>query len=225
MNNSMKKTLVLVSVGLLLSATTALAAESKGTIDPVSGKPCYKCHFSHVNGPKLHDALSGNECTPCHSNTGGDHQKIRGLYSVKDKSAKLCWQCHDSVAGQKSVHPIIEEGCLGCHAPHWSTRSNLLRATPPELCFKCHDRNKVTEKNTQKATDFRDGQENLHYVHFTQNQIACLTCHSPHASNQLHMIRPKGFNGKEPVTITYNGTDKGGSCLPSCHDKMEYTRK
>jgi len=222
----LKKALLASAVVLLFAGTSCLAAESQGTIDPVSGKPCYKCHRSKVSAPKIHDALAGNECAPCHQNTGGDHQKNHSLYAVKDKSANLCWQCHESVAGQKSVHPIItDEGCLGCHAPHSSSLGKLLRAKVPTLCFQCHERSLVEEQKTQKATAFRDGGENLHYLHAGKNKVPCQACHDMHASSQLHLIRPKGTNGKDAVTITYAGTEKGGNCTVSCHDALGYERK
>lgn len=224
MKKLLKNVLVTVSA-VLLVATNGLAAETKGTVDPVTGKPCYQCHRSKVSAPKIHPALEGNECAVCHKTTGGDHQKNHDLYAVKDKSAKLCWECHDSVAKQKSVHPVIEEGCLGCHAPHSSSLGKLLRDLPPQLCFQCHADSLVKEKETKKATNFRDGAQSLHFVHAGKNAIPCLTCHDVHASSQLHLIRPKATNGKEAVTITYAGTDKGGSCTTSCHDAMNYERK
>jgi len=222
----LKKTLLASALVLLFAGTNCLAAEPLGTIDPVSGKPCYKCHRSKVSAPKIHDALAGNECAPCHKTTGGDHQKNHRIYEVKDRSAKLCWECHESVAGQKSVHPIItDEGCLGCHAPHNSPLGKLLRAEAPTLCFKCHERSLVEEQKTQKATAFRDGSENLHYLHAGKNAVPCLACHDMHASSQLHLIRPKGTNGKNAVTMTYVASEKGGNCTVSCHDALGYERK
>ena len=221
----MKRIVITVTMALL-AAANCLAAESAGTIDPVSGKPCYRCHRSKVTGTYVHDALEGHECTPCHNPTGGDHQQNPSLYAVKDKSAKLCYQCHDSFADQKSVHPAIDEvECIGCHAPHNSSLKNLLRYKVPTLCFRCHDRALVEQKETGKATGFRDGVQNLHYAHAGENAIPCLTCHNQHASSQLHLIRPKGTNGKEAVTITYTASDKGGTCTTSCHDTLSYERK
>ena len=221
------KLLMTLSGIFLLLGSNCLAAESQGTTDPVSGKPCYKCHRSKVNAPKIHEALAGNECVPCHGTTGGDHQKNHQFYAVKDKSAQLCWQCHDSVADQKSVHPIItEEGCLGCHAPHNSSLRKLLRAEPPALCFRCHDRALLEQQQTVKATGFRVGTQNLHSLHAGEkNSIPCLACHDMHASSQLHLIRTKGTNDKEAVTITYTATGKGGNCTASCHDSLGYERK
>ncbi len=93
-----------------------------------------------------------------------------------------------------------------------------------QLCFECHERSLVTEKET-KNNSFRDGVTNLHNIHAGENKIPCLTCHDIHASDQLHLIRKKGMNGKEAVTITYTATDKGGNCTVSCHDATSYERK
>jgi len=227
MKISFKLIPIACSMVLSLAGASYLAAESKGTIDQVSGKPCAQCHRSKITGAFVHEAVAGLECTPCHNATGGNHQKNRALYGVKDKSPKLCNECHDSKEKEKSVHPAIEaEGCISCHAPHNSPLNRLLRTEAPALCFKCHDRGLLNEKETTKATGFRDGANSMHYIHAGgSNNFSCFTCHDAHASSQPHMIRPKGTNGKDAVTITYTATDKGGNCTTSCHDALGYERK
>lgn len=203
----------------------AHAADAKGTIDPISGKSCSHCHRSKITGKFVHEAVAGKECTPCHQTLKGNHQRDHSLFGVKDKSAKLCYECHDNQSTQKSVHPPIQmDECLGCHAPHNAPRPKLLRENLGDLCWECHDKALLTEKETTK-TGFRDGVQNLHFAHANQNAIACLACHDAHASTQLHLIRPKGSNGKEAVTNTYTATPKGGNCTVSCHDALGYERK
>ena len=228
METSMKKMVISTSLAVLLgtfSLSQTFAAES-GTIDEVSGKPCYKCHASKVTAPFVHSGLSGKECTPCHNATGGNHQSNHALYAVKDKSSKICYECHDNQTTKKSVHPpIMDNDCIGCHAPHASNFKYQLGTTTDKLCFQCHDTTLITDKDTQKNS-FRDGTSNLHFLHAGEkNAIPCLACHDIHASTQEHMIRPKGTNGKEAVTITYTTTPKGGNCTVSCHDALGYERK
>ncbi|UFS71951.1 cytochrome c3 family protein [Geomonas sp. RF6] len=222
----MKKTVVVLAVAALCSAffvTSGTAAE-KGTVDPKSGKACYECHRSKVTGAYVHSALADKECTPCHEVSAGSHQKDHKLFGVKDKSAALCYQCHDSNSKAKSVHPVIEaESCLVCHAKHNSPQQYLLKVEAD--CFNCHEKALVEQKQTTKGTAFRDGQDNLHFVHAGTNKISCLACHNVHASAQLHLITPKGKKGAETVTTTYTTTDKGGNCTTSCHDAMGYERK
>ena len=228
MEISMKKMVFAISLAFLFGTSdysNAAAAET-GTIDEVSGKPCYKCHASKVTAPFVHSGLAGKECTPCHTATGGNHQSNHALYGVKDKSSKVCYECHDNQSSKKSVHPpIMENDCLGCHAPHASNYKFQLGLPVQQLCFNCHDQALVTETQTEKNA-FRDGTNNLHNLHSGEkNNIPCLSCHDIHASDQLHMIRAKGMNGKEAVTITYTTTPKGGNCTVSCHDALGYERK
>jgi len=225
----MKKMVIAITLAFLVGLnyhSDVSAAETKGTIDAVSGKPCYKCHRSKVTAPFVHSGLADKECTPCHSTTAGNHQSDHTLYGVKDKSSKVCYECHENKSNEKSVHPPIQENdCLGCHAPHAANFKYQLGLPVQKLCFECHDRSLVTEKETEK-NGFRDGTSNLHYLHAGEkNAIPCLSCHDVHASSQLHLMRPKGTNGKEAVTITYATTPKGGNCTVSCHDALGYERK
>lgn len=225
----MKKMVIAITLAFLVGLnyhSDVLAAESKGTVDAVSGKTCAKCHRSKVKAPFVHGGLADKECTPCHSVTGGNHQLDPSLYGVKDKSAKVCYECHENQSGKKSVHgPIQEDDCFGCHAPHVSNFKYQLGTSPEKLCFECHDKSMVTVKETDK-TAFRDGNSNFHFLHSGESvAIPCLSCHDVHASDQLHLIRSKGTNGKEAVTITYTATPKGGNCAVSCHDELGYERK
>ncbi len=209
-----------------LAVAVNCQAESGGTLDKVTGKPCASCHKSKVSGAFIHDALAEKECTPCHKATGGDHQNDATIYAVKDKSAKLCSECHESQAGKTSVHPAIEAvECIGCHLPHSASNKNLLKTLAPDLCFTCHNRSLVDQKETSTVTGFREGTQNLHNVHAGKNAIPCLACHDQHASSQPHLLRPKGMNGKDAVTLTYTAAPKGGNCTVSCHDALGYERK
>jgi predicted CXXCH cytochrome family protein len=228
METSMKKMVFAITLSFIFGSIyhpQASAAET-GTLDEVSGKPCYKCHASKVTAPFVHSGLSGKECTPCHTATGGNHQSNTALYGVKDKSSKVCYECHENQTSKKSVHPpIMENDCLGCHAPHASNYKYQLGLPVNQLCFNCHDKSLVADKETEK-NGFRDGVNNLHNLHAGEkNAIPCLSCHDIHASTQLHMIRPKGTNGKDAVTTTYTTTPKGGNCTTSCHDALGYERK
>jgi len=225
----MKKMVIAITLAFLVGLnyySDVSAAESKGTVDAVSGKPCAKCHRSKVKAPFVHGGLADKECTPCHSVTGGNHQLDPSLYGVKDKSSKVCYECHENQSSKKSVHgPIQEDDCLGCHSPHVSNFKYQLGSSPEKLCFECHDKSLVTEKETDK-NGFRDGTSNFHFLHSGESTaIPCLACHDVHASDQLHLIRSKGTNGKEAVTITYTTTPKGGNCTVSCHDELGYERK
>ncbi len=315
---------------LAVAAGWAMAAEV-GTIDPASGKPCYRCHPSKLDGKNIHEPLSGKECTPCHNTEGGDHQFKKGLFAVKVRGAKLCYDCHDNLSSEKSVHGPIQEGecgdchaphnspnkkllrftgsrlcfqchdvkgfekkkfphapvadgaCLDCHSPHQAKAAKLIRQSQPlicfnchdsalaegksvhmpvasgeceschavhgsdnarllktgfpaeynlpysdnryALCFTCHDSKSMTEEETENATAFRDGRQNLHYLHVnSKNGLNCTVCHDVHSSRQERLIKEKSGKGKDEVTIDYKATSDGGNCTVSCHDAVSYKR-
>lgn len=228
MKPSISNIILALTVTLLPVAmhTPCVIAAAEGTIDPYSGKPCYRCHPGKVNGPGVHGALKGNLCTPCHKLSNGNHRADHRLSEAKDRTARLCYECHDDQSRQRSVHPpIIDNDCLGCHVPHASTNGNLLKTPLPRLCFACHDRALLNEEKTGQATGFRDNNRNLHYLHARKSAIPCLACHQVHASSQDHLIGTKGVNGKNLVTLAYQATSTGGNCTSSCHGAADYARK
>lgn len=216
-----------LAVILFLCSSVALGAVSAqdGTIDPFSGKPCYKCHRSRTVGVSVHGALDGNKCTPCHKLSNGNHQANHFFSEVRDKTAALCYECHDDSSREKSVHgPIIEKNCLSCHSPHTSGHSSLLKKPLYRLCFDCHEQSLFSGEAENMTGKFRNGKVNLHFTHFSKNGIGCLSCHQPHASSLQRLIVKESGKGKERVTINYRQTENGGSCSTSCHDQLEYRR-
>jgi len=211
---------------LLVAGHINEAFAAEGTIDLFNGKPCTLCHPSKVSGPGLHGALEGNRCTPCHKISNGNHQIDHRYSEVKDRTSRLCYECHNDQYREKSVHPpILDNDCLGCHTPHSSAHGNLLKAPLGHLCFQCHKRALVDDEKTVVATGFRDGNINLHYLHARKHALACLACHHAHSGSQDHLIRAVGGSGSSKVTLTYQAAPTGGSCTTSCHDGAGYVRK
>ncbi|NVN98194.1 MAG: hypothetical protein HXX17_02645 [Geobacteraceae bacterium] len=218
------KTLLLLAVfATFFSARSAIAAD--GTIDPYSGKPCYKCHRSKTVGENLHGALAGNACAPCHKLSNGSHQQNHSYSEVKVKTSALCYECHADFSKVVSVHgPIAENDCLSCHSPHSSAYKYLLKVSVDDLCFKCHEQSDLTGENATPKTAFRNKTENLHLLHIKKGKVTCLSCHSPHKSSQSHLILDRNTKGKETPEILYRTSGSGGSCTSSCHDRLEYSR-
>ena len=102
-----------------------------------------------------------------------------GKVKLKSSGSKLCFQCHDQMQAKlkakKYLHgPVAGGNCEGCHNPHTSSDSNLLKVKSDELCLGCH-----TEKKAEfdKAT-----------VHSPVREGNCLGCHDPHgASNKFYL--------------------------------------
>lgn len=213
---------------------------------------CYTCHddiASQVKTlPSVHGAINEkNSCMDCHEPHASMHE---GMLNEWEKT--LCYRCHgaESVVSNKHIKniekrmkemkyvhaPALEE-CSHCHFSHASEHNYLLTASFPRtnyaigtttafgLCFDCHDADVLNKEKTTTATNFRDGEINMHYLHISKNKKRnCNTCHDMHGSNHPHIIADKVSFGKWQMPINYEPDEKGGSCLPGCHQKLAYSR-
>jgi len=191
------------------------------------GEKCYLCHNAHVS--KYSHLLQNQEqqlCFTCHN------KKIK-------KGERVVKNIEKRVDKTKYIHgPIEDEGCSACHLAHTPDNFFLLTAKFPTgaygegsvesfaHCFDCHESELMTEKETTEATEFRDGSNNLHYVHVHREKARnCTTCHDIHGSNYEHLIAAKVPFGNWEMPMKYKVTVDGGSCLTGCHKKLEYSRK
>jgi len=218
---------------------------------------CYSCHeeiktVSQTSTHKHNAALDLGGCLNCHTPHASS---VRSL--LTDVPENLCLTCHDKDQGmntnevlpaftdqikdKKYLHGPIEEGnCGGCHSPHGSDNFRLLIAEYPtqfytsfdeikyELCFGCHERTLVQTSTTEDLTDFRNGNQNLHFLHVNKEPYGrtCRACHQIHASNQPKHIRESvAFGGWTDLPINFSKTDTGGSCSPGCHLPKAYDRQ
>jgi len=203
---------------------------------------CFLCHpemAEKVNSSRVaHPALMTEKaCAACHSPHASDNEKLL-LNPVKD----TCVACHDGVIPKNAtvLHGPNNDGkCSRCHDPHGSQNDHLLVNAFPEdtyvpytdtafaLCFGCHKRDMVQYAETSFATNFRDGEKNLHYVHVhnPQKGRSCKLCHSFHGSNNPKLIADTVPFGKWNLPLRFVKTDTGGGCSPGCHQPRYYDRK
>jgi predicted CXXCH cytochrome family protein len=133
--------------------------------------------------------------------------------------------------------PVAEGKCAACHDVHGGSNPNLLKAAfsddfykpfAPEnfaLCFTCHDAKLAAAQNTSDATNFRDGERNLHFLHVNKEQgRSCIACHTVHASQFQKQICENVTYGNWKLPINFKPSDTGGSCAPGCHRPHTYTR-
>ena len=214
------------------------------------GDICVKCHEDiggSVPGLK-HAALESYEkCIACHDPHGSQVAD-----NLKKKLPELCLSaCHNRTRGKSDgtrrnvakdltlnpfKHAPLEEGeCLDCHAPHNSGFYRLFTsAYPPgtyaeykpgayEFCFNCHDEELVKTKATTTATNFRDGSQNLHYLHVNRKKgRTCLMCHEGHSGKLEKMLRQTVPFGTWSLPIGFTRTPTGGTCSPGCHKPFDY---
>jgi len=214
---------------------------------------CFNCHsdiqehfgkYPVIHGP-MRDSVS---CMNCHN----PHSSPQGRL-LKIEKNDLCLSCHSktivtdsfrlSNIGQtlsraRSIHaPIVSDGCITCHNPHFAEKRLLLAGNYPaeqyvkgsadayELCFICHDAELIGAKTTEKITNFRNGKNNLHFIHSGgEKGRACTMCHNVHSAVNDRLISDKLKFGNWEMKIKFELTEKGGSCLTACHIEKSYDR-
>jgi predicted CXXCH cytochrome family protein len=135
------------------------------------------------------------------------------------------------------LHKPFKKCSSSCHNPHASANYKLLNSPftastylPVNvdsfaLCWVCHENEVIGNAKTSSATSFRNGDTNLHYTHVHgEKGRSCLVCHSPHATNNQHLIRDKVAFGSWEFRMNYLSNENGGSCAPGCHAERKYTR-
>ncbi len=129
---------------------------------------------------RFHNSEYEQNCTSCHdglpSSDGGE------------KMTADCLTCHKAFTQSSKVHgPLEMKDCSSCHS--WSKENNavVVEKGVPGVCADCHS----------EVTDLA---EKSKYPHPIVND--CLTCHSPHSSNETNLLKDKVYN----------------TCI-TCHDK------
>lgn len=218
---------------------------------------CMTCHKDRIDqmtshGKFVHGAITEQGgCSACHE---GHASRLPSLQRTTQPNA--CLVCHDralktadgrtltnmaALLEQNPTHhgPIREGVCTACHNPHAGDHfSMLVEEYPPEfyasfkldtfgLCFKCHIPDLVLKSEGRGLTGFRNGNENLHWLHVNQEKgRTCRACHEVHASRRPAHIReavPFGTSGWM-LEINFEQTARGGTCAPACHKVRDYDR-
>ncbi|MFA7384226.1 MAG: cytochrome c3 family protein [Desulfurivibrionaceae bacterium] len=229
---------LLLCILLPVSASAAVRAASK----PVAlkpGQPCLDCHGKLNKQKYIHSATEGGQgcATLCHEQADPAQHRFA---PPPAPIGPLCLGCHDQVVSAKDTHkhpPVADGDCTACHDPHQSDRAKLLRGAYPEtfyqayseaayeLCLNCHDAAAFKVPRTTTATAFRNGDLNLHQRHVNKKKgRSCKACHDLHGAPQPHLIASAFRFGERGLSIAYETTDNGGSCVTSCHVKVSYDR-
>jgi predicted CXXCH cytochrome family protein len=233
-------------------------SDEKGLLSMPVLEMCEACHDEVFEAAKSKDmasrhsvVLQGKACLSCHTPHVSKHKKLLTV-----ASRPMCLNCHskdvkhgertipnltDQLAKENVHGPAEDEDCTECHTAHGSKYPTLLSRTYPtgfyapfdpksyELCFECHDAELATEAETDEATEFRNGPNNLHHLHVnkTVKGRSCRTCHSSHASDQPKQIRKSVPFGKMgwAIPIIFQENENGGTCNTGCHEPRRYDRE
>lgn len=191
------------------------------------------------HGKVTHKPVVEGKCTLCHTPHSTNFKKQLNT-SMQD----ACFKCHEPlkklIRESKFQHgPVRTDDCGQCHLVHGADHKRLLRANFTanytedfdavhyELCFNCHN-SKVYLNAKNLETGFRNGTDNLHYLHVNREKDGrtCMTCHDIHASNQPKHIRTSiPYKKKFTITLEYTNTQTGGGCVVGCHNPQKYDRQ
>lgn len=233
------------------------AAGDKMLLKAASPALCSGCHKDLTNlieaATTKHNAVAVDRgCQNCHDPHGSDYPAI-----LVNDMVEVCLSCHDEeiplpdgtklsnikavLATGTSLHgPISQRNCVTCHHIHGGSHFRLLLKEYPAafyapfleetyaLCLACHDRHRFLAERTNKLTDFRNGDLNLHYLHINKKVKGrtCRACHETHASEKPKHVRvsvPFG-SGSWELPVDFDKTATGGGCRPGCHRSYKYDR-
>ncbi len=95
-----------------------------------------------------------------------------------EEQNKVCLGCHRGdarIGWNVSAHASGNLACVSCHKIHAAQDPVLTTATQPDVCFKCH---------RKQRADFN--KPSVHPVRF--GQMACSDCHNAHGANTTALL-------------------------------------
>jgi len=209
--------------------TPQIAAMSKNHSKLLDGDGCSRCHSPHYSDKKyLLTKAPRQLCLECH------------VASIKTKSGRKIPGIQPQLAKGMRLHgPLAQEECGKCHQPHGNDRFSFLRKDYPgtfyssyspetyALCFSCHKSSLAADSRTPVATNFRNGNVNLHYLHVNKpfKGRTCRACHANHTTKNSHMLTESIPFGTWTIPFGYTGTANGGTCSTGCHREKSYDRE
>lgn len=213
---------------------------------------CHKNKHQEIDHASVkHKALyTDKKCLACHDPHVSNYVK-----QLTMQPADLCMSCHDRAYSDSNGHntanmksylsdntiyhgPIKQNDCSSCHNTHGSSNFRILRenlspvfyanydADNYKACFVCHEKNLANEEKTTTMTNFRNGDQNLHFVHVNKRVKGrtCRSCHDAHATNNPKHIRDTVPFAKWDLPVGFEKQATGGQCLPGCHQMFGYDR-
>ncbi len=193
---------------------------------------CYKCHADSPikpGSPTSREISQDNvrlEFDPSNPSyhpieAPGKNGDVRSLISPYTESSIItCTDCHASNnSSVKGPHGSIYPHILKFNYETTDYTSESYQNY--ELCYQCHDRNKIIN---DKSTKFG---EDVHRTHIVEERIPCNNCHDPHgisstqgnSTNNAHLINFRS-DVVSPSMGRLKFVDLGnykGKCYLRCH--------
>ena len=141
----------------------------------------------HANRADKRTPFAGLQCEACHGPgakhaASADKNAINNFRSTSflspEQRNRFCLECHKGNARtgwHASTHESNNLACSNCHKIHAERDPVLAKATQPEVCYKCH---------LKQRADFN--KPSAHPVRFAK--MTCSECHNPHGSNAAALL-------------------------------------
>jgi DmsE family decaheme c-type cytochrome len=140
------------------------------------GQICAGCHEGVVpaKAKSIHKVVADGQCEKCHDPHASDHPA-----NLVASGEALCFGCHkdmgEAIGKARFRHSPVQQGCLTCHGPHGSDKSErLLKDRVPALCVTCHKPNTAAFQ--------------ARHMKYPVATASCTSCHDPHGSNQPALL-------------------------------------
>ena len=152
----------------------------------------FRNSHAHRGNPRAPFGKGGLQCEACHgpgSKHSADGRRIETILIFSGANAKLspqqrnkpCLGCHEGntrTGWHAGAHAREQLACTDCHKLHVARDSVMARATEPEVCFKCH---------TKQRADFQ--KTSSHPVRY--GRMVCGDCHNAHGTTSAAtLIKP-----------------------------------
>lgn len=155
---------------------------------PFAGLQCEACHGPGVNGVAFMEQALRTGSHVGKVRPGKERPPIINFGTTSDEPVSvqngMCLQCHQDdqhIAWQGSAHESAEVACANCHKIHAAHDPVLDKVTEPEVCFKCHQKQRI---------DF--SKPSTHPLRF--GQMSCDDCHSSHGSATSTLLKRPTLN-------------------------------
>lgn len=158
---------------------------------------CTECHDPHSSGKERlfydfeHEPYAQRDCRAC-------HEDARKGWPIGERINEVCGNCHGEIDDGPVLHSALpRRSCTGCHRPHGGPVEKMLRATAPDLCFRCHDASVFTGETIHPPVEEGD----------------CGACHPSHGSKFTGL-----FVEAYPMERYINFSPEAYSLCWECHD-------
>ena len=196
---------------------------------------CHDEKAKSIESAKVPHPGAMGDCTDCHSPHASRQPGLPKTNGVEICLTCHTEQAEMLKTKKVLHGPVVKDGCGTCHEPHGNENAHLLRVKDINtLCLECHGPDTVPERlSNQHLIAIFDGKVKLpekyrvpiltlkynagHPVEFhpvvgaldpknpAAGQMNCLTCHQPHAGNQVDML----VGDKKPGMDFCNTCHKG----------------